>query len=79
MPDPRFNLFIHLETNILMPEKMIPLNSFLEELVILVKERMDKQEKQIDNLQRRVKIMEKVLRETTGGKIKSSILDELKK
>ena len=62
-----------------MVEEMVSLNKFLEEMVSVVNERLENQERKIFALQKRVNILEKVLRETSTGKVKTSILKELKK
>lgn len=61
-----------------MVEEMVSLDKFLEEMVSLVNKRIEKQERNLFALQKRVHILEKVMRETSTGKVKSSILNELK-
>ncbi len=62
-----------------MVEEMMSLDKFLREMTSIINKRLEEQEKNIFTLQKRVNIMEKVMRETRGGKVKSSILEELKK
>ncbi|UCG95060.1 MAG: hypothetical protein JSV92_03380 [archaeon] len=62
-----------------MAEEMVSLNKFLEEMISVINQRLERQEKTIFTIEKRLKIMERVLRETNTGKVKSSILNELKK
>lgn len=62
-----------------MAEEMVSLNKFLEEMISIIDQRLEKQEKNIFSIQKRVNILEKVLRETSTGKVKGSILNQLKK
>jgi len=61
-----------------MVEEMVSLNKFLEEMVSILNERLENQERKIFTLDKRLNILEKVLRETSTGKVKTSILKELK-
>ena len=54
------------------------MNKFLEEMVSILNERLENQERKIFTLDKRLNILEKVLRETSTGKVKTSILKELK-
>jgi len=62
-----------------MTEEMISLDKFLEKMITIINERLENQERNIFAMQKRMKIMEKVLREADTGKVKSSILKELKR
>ena len=62
-----------------MAEEMVSLDKFLEEMTKILNERFESLERKIFTLQKRVNILEKVMRDTSTGKVKSSILEELKK
>lgn len=62
-----------------MTEEMISLDKFLEKMITIINERLENQERNIFALQKKMNIMEKVLRESDTGKVKSSILKELKR
>ena len=62
-----------------MVEEMITLDKFLEDMTSIVNERLENQERKIFALEKRLKIMENVLRETSIGKVKKSALNKLKK
>ncbi len=62
-----------------MTEEMISLDKFLEEMTLIMNERLERQERKMFALEKRLKIMENVLRETSTGKVKRSTLDKLKK
>ncbi len=61
-----------------MAEEMISLDKFLEELVTTVKERLEEQERRIFALQKKINILEKVLRDKDTGRVKKSTLNKLK-
>lgn len=62
-----------------MTEEMISLDKFLEEMTLIINERLERQERKMFALEKRLKIMESVLRETSTGKVKRSTLNKLKK
>ena len=62
-----------------MSEEMVPLNKFLEELVGVVDERLRRQERNIFALEKRMAVLEKVVRDTNTGRVNSGMLEKLKK
>lgn len=62
-----------------MSEEMVSLNKFLEEMVNVIDQRLQKQEREIFTLQKKVNVLERVLKDINTGKVRGSILDQLKK
>jgi|GEM_PF-1579200 len=62
-----------------MVEEMVSLNKFLEEMTTILNERMERLERNIFTLQKRMDVLEKTLRETSGGRVSRNVLDQLKK
>ncbi len=62
-----------------MAEEMVSLDKFLEEMTKIINERLEELERKSFTLQKRINLLEKVVREKDTGKVKSSILNELKK
>lgn len=62
-----------------MAEEMVPLNRFLEELVGVIDQRLQKQERDIFSLEKRLGVLEKIMRDINTGRVNTNILNQLKK